>query len=63
MLLISVLTVPITKALVLGQVGDVKFGVFGYCQGDKCSPVGIGYDAGKIALYMRPVITFANPFL
>lgn len=51
LLLLSVLTVPITKALYLGQAGDVKFGVFGYCNGEKCSSVGIGYDTGELDFF------------
>ncbi|TGJ81832.1 hypothetical protein E0Z10_g6945 [Xylaria hypoxylon] len=53
LLLLSVLSTPIIKAIPLGlyksNSGVVNFGVFGYCQGDSCSPIEIGYDASKFA--------------
>lgn len=43
--LVAVLTAPVTKALALAQVDNVKYGVFGYCSGsNECSKVGLGYD-------------------
>lgn len=48
LLLISVLSVPITKSITLGKADDVAFGVFGYCKNDgKCSKIGIGYNPGS----------------
>ncbi|KAI0204242.1 pali-domain-containing protein [Astrocystis sublimbata] len=48
LLLLSVLSTPIIKAIPLGvynsDSGVVHFGVFGYCKGDQCSPIEIGYD-------------------
>ncbi|PHH85667.1 hypothetical protein CDD83_101 [Cordyceps sp. RAO-2017] len=49
LLLLSVLSVPVTKAIPLGSFKDVTFGVFGYCKdGGECSSIGIGYDTGKL---------------
>lgn len=51
LLLLSVLSTPIIKAIPLGLYkpdgGDVNFGVFGYCKGNSCSPIEIGYDTCK----------------
>ncbi|KAI0971978.1 pali-domain-containing protein [Xylaria arbuscula] len=53
LLLLSVLSTPIIKAIPLGvyKPGNtvVNFGVFGYCQGDKCSAIEIGYDTSILA--------------
>ncbi|KAI0440289.1 pali-domain-containing protein [Xylaria telfairii] len=53
LLLLSVLSTPIIKAIPLGDYksenGVVNFGVFGYCTGDKCSPIEIGYDTSIFA--------------
>jgi hypothetical protein len=49
MLLLSVLSTPIIKAIPLGTFEGVSFGVFGFCNGDQCSPVEIGYDTCKLA--------------
>ncbi|KAI0008630.1 pali-domain-containing protein [Xylariaceae sp. FL0662B] len=48
MMLLAVLSTPIIKAIPLGTYKGVSFGVFGYCNGDKCSPVEIGYDTSTI---------------
>ncbi|KAI1493977.1 pali-domain-containing protein [Biscogniauxia mediterranea] len=47
MLLLSVLSTPIIKAIPLGTYDGISFGVFGYCDGDTCTPIEIGYDASK----------------
>lgn len=44
LLLISVLSTPIIKAIPLATFGGVDFGVFGYCKGSTCSAIEIGYD-------------------
>lgn len=44
LLLLSVLSTPIIKAIPLGTYEDASYGVFGYCEGGKCSPIEIGYD-------------------
>lgn len=47
LLLLSVLSVPVTKIVPLGRFKDVTFGVFGYCKGNgECSSIGVGYDTG-----------------
>jgi len=45
LLLLSVLSTPIIKAVPLGSFHDANFGVFGYCEKDRCSPIEVGYDA------------------
>ena len=69
LLLISVISTPIIKAIPLGEYKDVKFGVFGYCRSNgKCSDFGIGYDLStslpvKIAsLRLRHVGAVTNVF-
>lgn len=44
LLLISVLSTPIIQAIPLGHFNSFNFGVFGYCKGDDCSKIEIGYD-------------------
>ncbi|KAL1637402.1 regulator of ime2 [Neofusicoccum ribis] len=48
LLLLSTLSTPIIKAIPLAAFDGVTYGVFGYCQGDACSSMGIGYttDSG-----------------
>lgn len=46
LLLISVLSTPIIKQIPLASFGGVDFGVFGYCQGTKCTSIEIGYNTG-----------------
>ncbi|MBE3048427.1 hypothetical protein IMZ48_39170 [Candidatus Bathyarchaeota archaeon] len=44
LMLVATISTPIIKAIPLGKVDDVTFGVFGYCKGDDCSGITIGYD-------------------
>lgn len=44
LLLISTLTVPIIKSIPLASFNGFDYGVFGYCDGDECSGLGVGYD-------------------
>lgn len=46
LLLLSTLTTPIIQAIPLATYQGVNFGVFGYCQGDSCSGIRIGYSTG-----------------
>lgn len=46
LLLLSVLSTPIIKAIPLATFEGVDFGVFGYCKGDDCSGIRIGYSTG-----------------
>jgi hypothetical protein len=47
LLLISVLSTPIIKQIPLASFGGFDFGVFGFCQGSKCSTIEIGYNTGE----------------
>ncbi|KAJ6258588.1 hypothetical protein Dda_6634 [Drechslerella dactyloides] len=44
LLLISILSVPIIKPITLATYENVSYGVFGYCVGNDCSPIEIGYN-------------------
>jgi len=45
LLLLSCISVPITKTIALGEFNGVTFGVFGYCiDGSTCSSVQLGYN-------------------
>ncbi|KHN98792.1 Actin cortical patch SUR7/pH-response regulator PalI [Metarhizium album ARSEF 1941] len=43
LLIFSVISIPVTKFVPLGSSEDTKYGVFGYCQGDTCTGIAIGY--------------------
>jgi hypothetical protein len=47
LLLLSTLSTPIIRGIPLATFQGVNFGVFGYCDGDKCDGPRIGYDTGK----------------
>ncbi|KAI5464104.1 SUR7/PalI family-domain-containing protein [Mariannaea sp. PMI_226] len=48
LLLLSVLSTPIIKAIPLGEYKGVTYGVFGFCKsGAGCTNIGISYDAGQ----------------
>ncbi|KAF2757363.1 pali-domain-containing protein [Pseudovirgaria hyperparasitica] len=44
LLLLSVLSTPVIKAIPLATYKGVNFGVFGFCEPDKCSGIVVGYD-------------------
>lgn len=44
LILIAVLSTPVVKGIPLGSFDDVTFGVFGFCEGSRCSGIEIGYD-------------------
>lgn len=44
LLIISVISAPLTKSIYLGKAGDTIYGVLGRCTGDKCTKAAIGYD-------------------
>lgn len=48
LLLISVISTPIVKAIPLASFKGVDFGVFGFCRGSKCSGIEIGYSTGEL---------------
>lgn len=50
LLLLGVISAPVTTALKLAQTGDFIYGVFGYCQSERCSSVAASYapsDLGR----------------
>lgn len=47
LLLLSTISTPIIKAIPLGSYQGYDFGVFGYCNGNKCEGVQIGYTTGE----------------
>jgi hypothetical protein len=47
LLLISVISTPIVKSIPLASYNGVDYGVFGYCTGNKCSKIEIGYNFGR----------------
>lgn len=47
LLLISVISTPIVKSIPLASFDGVDYGVFGYCKGDVCSKIEIGYNFGE----------------
>jgi hypothetical protein len=53
LLLLSVISVPITKSIALGSFNGVSFGVFGYCVNGKCSSVQLGYNPGLSIFCLR----------
>lgn len=53
LLLISVISTPIVKQIPLASFGGVDFGVFGFCQGSKCSNIEIGYTTGQYSQVHR----------
>ncbi|KAI9834916.1 MAG: regulator of ime2, partial [Thelocarpon superellum] len=47
LLLLSVLSTPIITGIKLASGGGVDYGVFGFCEGTKCSAPTIGYNVGS----------------
>lgn len=72
LLLLSVLSTPIVKAIPLASFKGVDFGVFGYCKlNGQCTGFQIGYATGILAdccpgrtgpLLMRFASRFEHPF-
>ncbi|KAJ5111036.1 hypothetical protein N7532_001571 [Penicillium argentinense] len=48
LLLLSCLSTPIVKGIPLATFNDVDYGVFGYCQADKCTNIHVGYTSNDI---------------
>ena len=46
LLLLSVISTPIVKAIPLATFDGVDFGVFGHCKGSSCSGIQVGYSTG-----------------
>ena len=51
LLLLSTLSTPIIKAVPLGTFEGINFGVFGYCDRDKCSGLKLGYGTSTCELF------------
>lgn len=47
LLLLSCLSTPIIKGIPLATFSNVDYGVFGYCQGDTCTPIHVGYTSSE----------------
>jgi hypothetical protein len=50
LLLLSTLSTPIIKAIPLASWKGATFGVWGFCEGSKCSNISIGYSYRKTTL-------------
>ncbi|KAJ5469689.1 pH-response regulator protein palI/RIM9 [Penicillium diatomitis] len=48
LLLLSCLSTPIIKGIPLATFKNVDYGVFGYCQGNQCSNIHVGYTGHNI---------------
>jgi hypothetical protein len=46
LLLLSTLSTPVIKAIPIASFDGYDFGVWGFCKGDTCSSVQIGYNTG-----------------
>ncbi|KAJ5680974.1 hypothetical protein N7536_012113 [Penicillium majusculum] len=49
LLLLSCLSTPIVKGIPLATFKDVDYGVFGYCKGDTCTNIHVGYTSNDIS--------------
>ncbi|CAG8275009.1 unnamed protein product [Penicillium salamii] len=49
LLLLSCLSTPIIKGIPLATFKDVDYGVFGYCKGDTCTNIHVGYTSNDIS--------------
>lgn len=61
LLLVSVISTPIIKSIPLATFGGVDFGVFGFCQGSKCSKIEIGYSTCKLDVEDTPLLRAITP--
>jgi len=55
LLLLTCISTPIVKGIPLATFIDVDYGVFGYCQADKCTNIHVGYTSSE----SRPIIPAA----
>lgn len=46
LLLLSTISTPIIKGIPLATFRGVRFGTFGYCDGNSCKGPMVGYDTG-----------------
>jgi hypothetical protein len=47
LLLLSCLSTPIVRGIPLATFKDVDYGVFGYCKGDTCTNIHVGYTSSQ----------------
>lgn len=52
LLLLSCLSTPIVKGIPVASFKDVDYGVFGYCKGDTCTDIHVGYTSSKSLPYV-----------
>ena len=57
LLLLSVLTTPVIKGIPLATFEGVDLGVFGYCKGDECSGIRVGYSTGMLRQMRWPPLS------
>ncbi|KAK2798954.1 regulator of ime2 [Onygenales sp. PD_10] len=48
LLLLSVLSAPVIKSIPIARVDDINFGIFGYCKGNDCTGIEVGYSPDGI---------------
>ena len=48
LLVLSTISTPIIRAIPLGSYQGYDFGVFGWCNSDRCEGPQIGYNTGEI---------------
>ena len=48
LLLISVISTPVVKGIPLATFQGTDYGVFGFCKGNQCSGIKVGYTAGML---------------
>lgn len=63
LLIIAVISAPVTKSIYLGKADDTIYGVFGRCTGGKCSSVGLGYDGEQLCATSSSGTPFADNHL
>lgn len=60
LLLLSCLSTPIIKGIPLATFRDVDYGVFGYCKGNTCTNIHVGYTSSW-SLPFQSVCAPLNP--
>lgn len=50
LLVVSVISTPIVRAITIATVDGVQYGVFGYCKGSSCSAIHIGYLSSELGV-------------
>ena len=55
LLVISIISTPLVKGIKIASDGGIDFGVFGYCKGDLCSGIKIGYNTSQSKFCALPL--------